>query len=207
VTLSSYLYTVSQVLRFEHEPWRVTEPWTALLTVALAALSMQMGHSVVLFLSRVRARRFLLSLLVGSLFHVVALLLWSLLIYLSLSLTGGRDVALQRVLSLVGLAQMPHLLSVLSFAPLFGLGIAWLLGLWSLLLTAFALQVGLDLTPFQAVLSVGGGWVFMWVFQRTLGVPLATLVYHLEARIAGVAALETTLSAARLLEVTAEERG
>jgi hypothetical protein len=207
VTLSSYLYTVSQVLRFEHEPWRVAEPQTALLTFLLAALSMQAGHSVVLFLGRVRARRFLLSLLVGSLIHVVALALWSLLIYLSLSLTGGRDIALQRVLSLVGLAQMPHLLSVLSFVPLFGLGIEWLLGLWSLLLTAFALQVGLDLSPYQAVLSVGGGWVFMWVFQRTLGVPLTTLVYHLEARIAGVAVLEATLSSARLLEVTAKERG
>jgi hypothetical protein len=45
------------------------------------------------------------------------------------------------------------------------------------------------------------------VFQRTLGVPLTTLVYHLEARIAGVAVLETTLSTARLLAVTAKERG
>jgi hypothetical protein len=207
VTLVSYLHTLGQVLRLQQEPWRVAEPWAALLTVVLAALSLQLGHSVVLFLSRVRSRRFVLSLLVGSLFHVLALLLWSGLIYLTLALSLDRDISLLRVLVLIGLAQVPHLFSIFSFVPLLGLGIEWLLWLWSLLLTSFALQVGLDLPPFQAVLSVGVGWAFMGVFQHTLGVPLTTLVYHLEARIAGVAALETTLSTARVLDVTAKDRG
>ena len=184
----------------------MAEPWAALLTFALAALSLQLGHSVVLFLSRVQARQFVLSLLVGSLFHVLALLLWSGLIYLSLALSVEQPISVLRVLVLVGLAQMPHLFSILSFVPLLGLGIEWLLWLWSLLLTSFALQVGLDLPPLQAVLSVGVGWVFMGVFQHTLGIPLTTLFYHLEARIAGVAALETTLSTARVLEVTNQEQ-
>jgi hypothetical protein len=162
---------------------------------------------VVLFLSRVQARRFILSLLVGSLFHVLALLLWSGLIYLSLTLSVDQPISVVRVLVLVGLAQMPHLFSIFSFVPLFGLGIEWLLWLWSLLLISLALQVGLNLPPFQAVLSVGVGWVFVWVFQHALGIPLTTLVYHLEARIAGVAGLETTLSTARVLEVTAKEHG
>lgn len=184
----------------------MAESWAALLTFALAALSLQLGHSVVLFLSRVQARQFVLSLLVGSLFHVLALLLWSGLIYLSLALSVEQPISVLRVLVLVGLAQMPHLFSILSFVPLLGLGIEWLLWLWSLLLTSFALQVGLDLPPLQAVLSVGVGGVFMGVFQHTLGIPLTTLVYHLEARIAGVAALETTLSTARVLEVTNQEQ-
>jgi hypothetical protein len=34
---------MSQVLWFQQEPWRVAEPWAALLTLVLAALSMQLG--------------------------------------------------------------------------------------------------------------------------------------------------------------------
>ena len=84
--LPSFLETLRLALRLDPTiyttlPGTLQGAWYALTIVLLAGISESLGQSVVLFLNRVRPRRFVLALSISTLSHVGGYLLWTLTIW------------------------------------------------------------------------------------------------------------------------------
>src|SRR5690606_13447626 len=130
----------------------------ALVVVALAGLSEALGQSLILFINRISPQRFGFAILLSTGTHVIGYLfctatIWLLGIYLFTS-----DVTYATVGRAVGLAYAPQLLSFFVLTPYLGSLFALIIAVWSLLATVIAVQVGLDLTIWQAVVCSGTGW-------------------------------------------------
>jgi hypothetical protein len=172
----------------------------ALFTVLLAGFSSQLGQSVILFVNRIRPPRFFFALLVGMSFYLLNVFIWALGCWLLGLSLFGREVGFVQVLTVIGLAQAPQLLAFFMFVPFFGVGLGWLLSLWSLLATLTGLQTVLDVSIGLALFPAGGSWLVLQLFQRTVGQPLTLLAQRVRSRVAGVEALQETIDAPALIE-------
>jgi hypothetical protein len=157
----------------------------ALIVVLLAGLSEALGQSIVLFVNRVRPRHFWLALLITALSHMVSFLLWTASVWLVGSYFFGRNPPIVEVAAAVGLAYAPQLLAFFTLIPFLGNAFALLLSLWSLLALVVAVQVGLGLSLWQAVVASGLGWVLIQLWKRTLGRPIYALGRWMKRRAAG----------------------
>lgn len=157
------------------------------LVVVLAGISEALGHSVVLFINRVRPRRFGAALLSSALLFVLNYLFWALSVYLLLRYALAVEPTPQwgQVLRLVALAYTPRLLAFLVFTPLLGPSIGVLLSIWSLLILQTGVESRYALTALQALGATGGGWLLTQLTRRTLGYPLVALARSLTRRAAG----------------------
>jgi len=147
----------------------------ALLIMLLAATSEAVGQSVVLLLNRVRPWRFLLAVALSVASNVIGYLLWSLVIWLSVWLVFGVDIAFVAALIVVGLAYAPQLFAFFGMTPYFGNFFALVLTLWTMAAIIMAIQSGMGLSIWQAAITGGISWLVIQVWRRSLGRPIYAL--------------------------------
>ena len=159
--------------------------YVALLIVGLASISGAIGQSIVLFINRVRPRRFVLSLGISTATQMLGFVLWAVIVWLVSTYFFGATQAFVAVAAAVGLAYAPQLLAFFELTPFFGNMFAVLLTLWSMLAIVVAVHVGTGLDWWQAVVTSGLGWILILVWRRSIGRPVYALGEWLERRVAG----------------------
>ncbi|MEX2535492.1 MAG: hypothetical protein WD273_07805 [Trueperaceae bacterium] len=165
--------------------------------VFLAGLSASLGQSLVLFVSRVRPHRFVVSLLLSAAIFVAGFLMWSLSVWLVGRYGYSRTVPYDTVLRAIALAYSPYLLSFFVLTPYLG-SFLWLaLSIWSLLALVIATSVVLDLTLWQALLCNAGGWLLLQIIARTVGRPVLWLTGAMRGWVAGTSLLTSAKRASR----------
>ncbi len=170
----------------------------ALMIVSLAGLSESLGQSVILFINRVRPWRFMLALVFTAASHVVGYLLWTVTVWAVGVYIFERTVDLGTIARVVGLAYAPQLLAFFELTPFLGNPFSIILSLWSMVAIVMAVQMGLGLELWQALLASGLGWIFIQLWRRTIGRPIYALGRWLQRRAAGMP-MEFTLSDLSLL--------
>lgn len=160
--------------------------WYAGGIVVLAGVSESLGQSVVLFLNRVRPPRFLLSLSMTTVSHVIGYFLWTMTIWSVGSLLTQSELSWHAVAVVVGLAYAPQIFAFFELTPYLGNLIWGILSLWSMLAIVIALRYGLGMETWQALLISSLGWILMQAMRRTVGRPILHLQAWLQRRAAGV---------------------
>jgi len=163
-------------------PWRNT---FVTLIVVLAGFSEALGQSVVLFASRVKKRRFVLSLLFSASVYTFSFFFLALSIWLVSTRVFERSVSFDVVMRAVGLGYAPYLFSFFVLAPYFGNPIGLFLAVWSLVAVNRGVQFALGLSLWQALLCTFLGWLLLQILQRTVGRPLVGGTRWLRRRVAG----------------------
>ena len=203
-SITYYVNVIGHVLRLDPAVFQALQfsennLQLALSIILFAGLSSQVGHSVVLFANQVKPPRFIFSLLVGSAFYFINILVWSLSIWL-LGRVLFNQVSFLQIINVMGLAQAPYVLSFLIFIPFFGIPIGWMLSLYTLLAVLTGLEVAFDIPLWSAALTSGIGWLLVQLFQRTIGQPLTTLSHYVKTRVAGLDQLRQSIDAHYLIE-------
>jgi hypothetical protein len=191
VELPSVIELIRQALRLEPAVYAVVQRapygiWLALGIVFLACLSESFGQSLVLFINRVRPRRFILALLLATISRLGGFLLWTTSVWLITRWIFDIRLPYTGIASAVGLAYAPQLLAFFILMPFLGNSFSILLSLWSMVAIIVAVRVGAGLEMWQAVVTSGLGWLLIQTWQRTLGRPVYALGRWLERRAAGV---------------------
>jgi hypothetical protein len=158
----------------------------ALTVAALSGLSEAVGESVVLFVNRVRLRRFVFSLLISAVLYVFTYLFFAVSISFVARYAFGSDVDVRTVAILVGLSYAPRLFGFLAFLPYFGVPMSGLLNLWTVLVMMSSVAWALDLSPAQALVSILLGGLLLFTLQRSIGRPVTALTRWMMRRVAGV---------------------
>ena len=158
----------------------------ALLLVLLAGLSEATGQSVVLFVSRVKPRRFAFSLLLSAFLYLLGFALFVLSVWLVARYAYGRRDPFELTVIAVGWGYAPHLLGVFTLVPYLGSLITALLWLWSLLIVMVALHVIFGLSLPQALACSALGWLLVQLMRRPPGRPLARAFRGVRSKVAGV---------------------
>ncbi len=188
--ISEFSTIVGRALLLDNEVYKLVQeaPWRDALVaavVALAGISEALGQSVVLFASRVKKRRFVLSLFFSASVYTFSFFFLSSSVWLVGTQIFGREVAFDTVVRAVGLGYAPYLFSFFVLAPYFGNPIGLLLSVWSLIAVVRGVQVVTDLNSWQALQCAFLGWLLLQVIQRTVGRPLIGGVRWLRRRVAG----------------------
>lgn len=158
----------------------------AALIVLLSGVSESLGQSVVLFLNRVRPRRFVLALSMTTVSHIVGYFLWTLTIWLVGSWLTQQAQSWHAVAVVVGLSYAPQIFAFFELTPYLGNLIWGVLSLWSMITIVVALHLGLGMATWQALLVSSSGWIVMQALRRTVGRPILQLRAALQRRVAGV---------------------
>lgn len=188
--LVEFLTIVGRALTFDAEVHELVQraPWANLvvgLIVVLAGLSEALGQSLVLFASRVKPRRFVLSLLFSASIYAFSFFFLAFSVFVVGTQVFGRETDVGTIMRAVGLGYAPYLFSFFILAPYFGNPISWGLSLWSLLAVVSGVQVALGLSVLPALLCAFLGWLLLQLVQRTVGRPLVGGVRWLRRRVAG----------------------
>lgn len=189
--IPGFLETVRLALRLNPTIY-TTLPGTAqgltyaITIVLLASISESLGQSVVLFLNRVRPRRFVLALSITTLSNVAGYLLWTLTIWSVGNLLAETNQPWSVVAVIVGLAYAPQILAFFELTPYLGNLIWGMLSLWSMIAIVGALHFGWGMETWQALLTSGLGWIVIQSVRRTIGRPILHLQRRLQRRAAGV---------------------
>lgn len=158
----------------------------ALLVVLVVGVSEGLGNSVVLFVNRVRPTRFALTLAVFSIILAVTYGFLTLSIFLVARLAFNVQVDYTLVAQIVAFGYAPRVFGLFEFVPMLGRPIALLLDIWSLLAIFAGVAAGLDLVPWQALVTVALGAIVLLTLQRTVGRPLLQLGRWMQRRASGV---------------------
>lgn len=158
----------------------------ALTVAALAGLSEAVGESAVLFINRVRVRRFILSLLISAVIFVFTYLFLAVSISTVARFAYGSDADLRPVATLVGLSYAPRLFGFLAFVPYFGVPLSVLLNLWTVVVMMESVAWALALSPTQALFSILAGGLLLFTLQRSVGRPVTAVARWAMRRAAGV---------------------
>lgn len=188
--LSFFRDIIRQALRLNSSVYAAVQVapngiYVALFVVALASISGALGQSIVLFINRVRPRRFVLSLGISTANQMLGFVLWAVTVWLVTSYIFGATQSFVAVAAAVGLAYAPQLFAFFELMPFFGNGLAVLLTLWSMLAIVVAVQVGTGLYLWQAVVTSGLGWLLILLWRRSIGRPVYALGNWVERRAAG----------------------
>ncbi|HHY55871.1 MAG TPA: YIP1 family protein [Chloroflexi bacterium] len=189
--LPGFLETLRLALRLEPSIYYLLQHHRlglayAALIVLLAGVSESLGQSVVLFLNRVRPRRFVLALSITTVSHIVGYFLWTLTIWLVGSWLTQQAQPWHAVAVVVGLAYAPQIFAFFELTPYLGNLIWGVLSLWSMIAIVVALHFGLGMATWQALLVSSLGWIVMQALRRTVGRPILHLRAALQRRAAGV---------------------
>ena len=174
---SSFIETIRAALRLDPAVYAAVQMSahglrTAILVVCLASLSESLGQSLVLFINRVRPRRFILALGISSVSHMVGFLLWTVTVWAVSTYVFGASPGMIAIGAAVGLAHAPQLLAFFELTPFLGNPFALILSLWSMLAVIVAIDVGTGLPFWQAVVTGALGWVIIQVWRRSIGRPI-----------------------------------
>jgi hypothetical protein len=147
----------------------------ALSVVFIAGLAQSLSQFVVLFINQVRPLRFVLSLLISSLFFVIGYGFWALSTWAIINLTFEGHLSLVAVLRTLGFSYAPLMLGVLVIFPYFGSAVFVLLSIWTLLAVVVGVGAITTLGRWDAFASAALGWVVLQLLQKTVGQPIASL--------------------------------
>ena len=149
--------------------------WAALTIVFIAGFAQSLSQIVVLFVNQVRPLRFVLSLLISTLFFVVGYCFWAMSIWAILNLSFGGYLPFNAVVRTLGFSYAPLMLGVLVVIPYFGSAIFVALSIWTLLAVVVGIESITTLSRWEAFGSAGLGWVVIQLIQKTVGQPIASL--------------------------------
>jgi hypothetical protein len=144
----------------EHDPEALTE---AAIIVAVVALLSGLG-------SAIGADNFIVGFLSTMLWAFIGWFIWAGVTYwVGTSLFEG-EADLNEMLRVLGYAQAPGILRVLTFIPCVG----WIIGLvawiWSLVTAFIAVRQGLDVDNSKALLTVLVGWFVVFIGSLVIGI-------------------------------------
>lgn len=133
----------------EHDQSAISE---AAIIVAVVALLSGIGQALA-------ADTFITSFLATLVWAFVGWFLWAAVTYfVGTSLFGGQ-ADMGEMLRVLGYAQAPQILRVLTFIPCIGFIIGIIVWLWSLAAAFIAVRQGLDVDNVKALLTVLIGWI------------------------------------------------
>lgn len=159
--------------------------WIALIVVGLASISEALGQSVVLFINRVRPKRFVLALGISTVSQMIGFMLWAVIVWLISVYAFGATQSIVAIAAAVGLAYAPQLLAFFELTPFLGNTFAVILSLWSMIAIVVAIYVGTDLDVWQAMLTSMLGWISIQLWRRSLGRPIYAIGNWMQQRAAG----------------------
>ena len=174
------LELISRALRLEQIPFihLLTSPnslLTSLTVVFLAGLSRGLGQSLVLFVNRIKPRRFMFSLLVSGILYVFGFLFSVLSIWFLAKFLFDKPQPFGLIASVVGLSYAPYLFGFFILTPYFGSFFNIVLSVWRLAALLIALEVTLFLNLWEAVACSFSTWLLIEVLERTIGRPIQNL--------------------------------
>jgi len=158
----------------------------ALTVAALAGLSEAIGESAVLFINRVRFRRFLLSLFISAIIFVFTYLFFAVSINAIARLAFDSGVPFRAIAIVVGLSYAPRLLGFLVFLPYLGVPLYVVLNLWTVLVMMESVAWALAMGPAQALACILLGGLLLFTLQRSVGRPVTAAARWAMRRAAGV---------------------
>lgn len=175
--ISAVVYAIRQAMKLNPEIFVSVAKspnglYLALTVVALAGLSETVGQSLILFVNRLRPKRFVPALLVGVFSYIFGYLLWTASVYVVVRYGFGVTAAWVTIASVVGLAYAPQVLSFFELTPYFGNAFGILLTLWTMVAVIVAIIAGMELTLGQAVFASALGWALLQLVRRTIGIPV-----------------------------------
>jgi len=158
----------------------------AALVVLGAGFSDAVGQSVVLFANRVKALRFGFSLAVNAVLFAFGFAFLVLSTWLILHFARASAVSLEPLAVALAVAYAPLLFSFLAALPYLGVPVLWALRVWHLLAMVVAVSVVAGVSPFEALVDVGVGWLGVAIAHQTFGKPVAMLGEMILNAVAGV---------------------
>ena len=191
-------HIIRQSLALDLDLWRdlVANPESlrfryAVLVVVLAGLAEAVAQSAVLFVNRVKPRRFALSLLISAVIFTFGYFFYVLSIGFVADMVYGeprRDTPL--IFTSVALAYAPLILSFLTLIPCFGRAITIGLSTYHFLALLIAVSVTYGLEMPKPVVCVVGGWALLTLVRGTVGRPVTWLARLTRNRFAGTELLD-----------------
>lgn len=130
----------------------------AITIVTLAAFSHALGSAVILLINRATFPILLVALLIDILSIVIGYYFWTFSILKIGQWLKPIDPTYGDLLSPIGFAYAPQVLSFLTLIPLLGRPIELILAVWSLLAVIIAVRQGLDISTRKAALICLVGW-------------------------------------------------
>jgi len=138
-TLNSFFSLVGGFLSFDKEAYRACVNQEGGVAVALAILiisgiSLGFGQSVVLFVNRVRRRRFVISLLLSGLVFLAGVLAWTGSVWLLSRLITRTSIEYMTIFTGAAISMSPLLFGFFVLLPYLGNFIYQILRIWALLI-------------------------------------------------------------------------
>ena len=159
--------------------------------VVAAGVSMLLGQSVILFVNRVRPRRFVLSVCLNGSLLVIGWLIWACVLWLIGRWLFPIKPTYQTTLLLTALSYAPLAFGVFILIPWLGPFIQRLLSVWSFLIVAGAATREFQVGFLQALVAAGIGWLVLLLLTLTIGRPIIALRARVWRVVAG-SRLDTT---------------
>jgi hypothetical protein len=141
----------------------------------LAGASTMVGHSVILFLNRVRGLRFALAIVGTGLWAVFFFLLQGLVVGVVGRFAFGRSPAWIELLSIVFLSAAPLCFNFLILIPHFGPFIGRVLEVWAFFILLVGVAVAFDVTRWLALAITVAGWLVRHTLARLVARPVSWL--------------------------------
>lgn len=161
----------------------------ALWVVVLAGVSEAVSQSVVLFMNRVKPRRFVLSLLTSAVIFAAGYFFYVASVELIASVVFERARLEGVAFKMIALAYAPLVLSVITLIPYFGQALALYLNVYHFLALLVAVAVSYALSVPQALACLAASWLLLTLLKGTVGRPLVWLSRSLRNRAAGTTLL------------------
>lgn len=165
--------------------------WPAFGVLMLAALSIGIGHSSVLFLNRIRPLRVGVAAAVGLLWILLLRLVEALVTWAVARVVTGQSPPWQLLLTIFLLATAPHVFHAFTFLPWLGLLIGRVLDIWSFLVLFVLIGSVYRIPAPEAMAITASGWLVIQVLSRVLARPLSWLGSRLWTLATGTAVLIT----------------
>lgn len=139
----------------------------------LAGASTMLGHSVVLFLNRVRGLRFVLALLGAGLWTVFFFLVQGALVGVVGHLALGRGPDWLTLFAVVMLSAAPLCFNFLILIPYSGLFIGRLLQMWSFFILVVAISPLFKVSLWGSLLITSAGWLIRHLLAQLAAGPVS----------------------------------
>jgi hypothetical protein len=123
----------------------------AIWILLLGTLSDVLGDSPLLFINKMRRRRFAAAVGIEAVLSVVRVAIWILSFWILITVLNLGSVSLTTVVLVVGLGYAPMLLSILVLIPFLGPLIGRVLHAWTLVTILASIAVAANSSPWQVL--------------------------------------------------------
>lgn len=173
-----------------------------------SGISTLLGHSVVLYLNRVRGLRFVAALVLGAVLLTLLYLVQAGVLALVAPLIAGTGTSFGVVAALTLASTAPLLFGFFEFVPVFGLIVGRLLQVWSALCLWALIATAYSLGWWGSLAVTVAAWLVMQVLSRLLGPAVGKVTARIWSTIAGRPTLVTghdILAGAPLVPIDSEK--